>query len=110
MAELNGGSHAQIELSEVDPGYFTATISGELDIHSVARLNGAIDELLARPLTRIELDLSDVEFMDSSGLALLLRLTNQFGPARVKGAKPIIRRVIEVSGLAGVLQLDGGAS
>jgi anti-anti-sigma factor len=110
MAELNSGSHAQIALSEIEPGCFTATISGELDIQSVDRLNGAIDDLLARRLTRLDFDLSEVEFMDSSGLALLLRLTNQFGPAYVKGAKPIIRRVIEVSGLSGVLQLDGGAS
>ncbi len=110
MAELNDGSHAHIELAETDPGCFTATISGELDLQSVDRLNGAVDELLARPLTRIDFDLSDVDFMDSSGLALLLRLTNQFGPARVLGAKPIIRRVIEVSGLSGVLRLDGGTS
>jgi anti-anti-sigma factor len=110
MAELNNGSQAQIDLSETDPGCVTATISGELDIQSVDRLNGAIDQLLARPLTRIDFDLSDVDFMDSSGLALLLRLTNQFGPAHVKGAKPIIRRVIEVSGLAGILRLEGGTS
>ena len=108
MDELNDESHALIELSEGEPGNFTATISGELDIHSVDRLNGHIDDLLSRPVEHMDFDLSRLEFMDSSGLALLLRLTNQFGPARVTGAKPLIRRVIEVSGVAGVLRVEGG--
>jgi anti-sigma B factor antagonist len=103
MAELDGASRARIDVAEGDPGCFTATISGELDIHSVDALGARI----ARPATRIDFELSDLEFMDSSGLALLLRVTNQFGPAHVRGAKPLIRRVIEVSGLDGVLQVDG---
>jgi hypothetical protein len=37
----------------------------------------------------------------------LRRVPHQFGPAHVRGAKPLIRRVIEVSGLDGVLQVDG---
>jgi anti-sigma B factor antagonist len=107
MAELDGASRARIDVAEGDPGCFTATISGELDIHSVDALGARIEDLLARPATRIDFELSDLEFMDSSGLALLLRVTNQFGPAHVRGAKPLIRRVIEVSGLDGVLQVDG---
>lgn len=107
MAELDGESHARIDVSEGEPGCFTAIVSGELDIQSVDALAASVDDLLARPVTRIDFNLSGLEFMDSSGLALLLRLTNQFGPARVSGAKPLIRRVIEVSGLDGVLLVDG---
>jgi anti-anti-sigma factor len=109
MAEVNNGSPAEIVLAEDDPGCVTARISGELDILSVDLLSGPIDELLARTPRRVELDLSALEFMDSSGLAVLLRLTNRFGPLRVFGASPLIRRVIEVTGLTGILQLDGEA-
>jgi anti-anti-sigma factor len=107
MAELNGESHARIEVSEGDPGFLTATVSGELDIQSVDALTPHVEDLLARPARRIDFNLAALEFMDSSGLALLLRITNQFGPAHVSGARPLIRRVIEVSGLDGVLVVDG---
>ena len=44
--------------------------------------------------------------MDSSGLALLLASANRLGPLRVFGASLLIRRVIEVTGLTGILQLQ----
>jgi anti-anti-sigma factor len=109
MAAIGDGAGSGIELSESEPGHFTAILTGELDIQSVDRLNGRVDQLLTLPVTRLAFDLSNLEFMDSSGLALLLRMTNQFGPAEVRGAKPLIRRVIEVSGLTGVLRLDAGS-
>jgi anti-sigma B factor antagonist len=107
VAELNR-SEAELDLAEAEPGVVTARISGELDILSVEQLGGQIDELLARAPTCVDLDLSDLEFMDSSGLALLLRLTNRFGPIQVFGANPLIRRVIEATGLTGILQMEEG--
>jgi anti-anti-sigma factor len=109
MEEVEEGSRGGLELSESKPGSYVAVISGELDIESVGRLNDLVDDFLTRPVTDLRFDLSDLEFMDSSGLGLLLRLTNQFGPARVRGARPLIRRVIEVSGLTEVLQVEDGA-
>jgi anti-sigma B factor antagonist len=108
MAEMNTGSHAAMELSESEPGFVTAHLSGELDILSVDRLDGQIDALVARAPARVDLDLSQLDFMDSSGLALLLGLANRFGPLRVLGASPMIRRVIEVTGLTGILRMEEG--
>jgi anti-anti-sigma factor len=36
-------------------------------------------------MSPVELDLTDLAFMDSSGLAVLLRLANQFGTLRIRG-------------------------
>jgi anti-anti-sigma factor len=110
MAGVNEGSQADIDLAEDGPGLVTARISGELDIVSAGHLGGQVDDLLARTLTRLDLDLSGLAFMDSSGLALLLRLTNRLGPLRVFGANPLIRRVIEATGLTAVLLLQGTAT
>jgi anti-sigma B factor antagonist len=109
MAAVEDGAGGGIELSESEPGHYTARLTGELDIQSVERLNGSVDELLTQPVTQLDFDLSELQFMDSSGLALLLRMTNQFGPAEVRGAKPLIRRVIEISGLTEVLRLEAGS-
>jgi len=109
MAGVNEGSHAEIDLSGGGPAFMTARISGELDIVSVEHLRGTVEDLLARPPARLDLDLSGLAFMDSSGLALLLSLANRLGPLQVFGASPLIRRVIEATGLTGVLQLQGAA-
>jgi anti-sigma B factor antagonist len=106
MVEVNSGSHAEIKVSQTELGHLTAKISGELDIMSVERLNPQIESLVVRSADRVDLDLSELEFMDSSGLGLLLRITNAFGPQRVLGARPLIRRVIEVTGLTEVFYLE----
>ena len=105
MAGVNSGSHAEITVSEGSPGCLTVKLSGELDILSVDRLNGQIEKLLASSAEKVALDLSDLTFMDSSGIGMLLRLTNQFGPSDVHGASALIRRVISVTGLTDILRL-----
>jgi anti-sigma B factor antagonist len=128
MASVNGGSQAEISVAESGgdtdtdtdagdggdgaAGVLTVSISGELDIVSVDALEDVVATLVRRPATtKVDLDLTDLAFMDSSGLAVLLRLANQFGPLHIRGARPLIRRVIEVTGLTGILLLEdeGGA-
>jgi anti-anti-sigma factor len=47
------------------------TVRGELDIASADTLSAALDKVAAEE--RVVLDLSAVDFMDSSGLAVVLR-------------------------------------
>jgi hypothetical protein len=42
-------------------------------------------------------------------LTLLLRVANRLGPLRVFGASLLIRRVIEATGLTGILQVQEAA-
>ena len=52
----------------------TIRIAGEIDHHSAKRLLGQLDEELTSRLPHsLTLDLSGVSFMDSSGIALLVR-------------------------------------
>jgi anti-sigma B factor antagonist len=60
-----------VERSRVD-GYELLEVEGELDIATAPRMLAALNEAfadLARPLV---VDLSSVDFMDSTGLALLM--------------------------------------
>jgi len=105
MARIGNAGQAQIKVTEAGPGFLMADISGELDIVSVTFLDDQMADFLARSADCVDLDLSNLEFMDSSGIALLLRISHRFGPLYVRGAKPLIRRVIEVTGLTEVLRL-----
>jgi len=107
MARVDhSAGQAQMKVTDAGPGHLVVKISGELDIVSASYLDDQIAAFLGRPADRVDLDLSELEFMDSSGIAVLLRISNQFGPLQVRGAKPLVRRVVEVTGLTAILRLD----
>jgi anti-anti-sigma factor len=51
-------------------------------------------------------DLSELDFMDSSGIAVLIYAVNSIKAIELRNASPIIRRIIEATGLSNVLRLD----
>ena len=85
-------------------GRLTAFLAGELDHHEARPLMRQLDALLDEYLPRdCALDLSGLSFMDSSGIALIVRLSRRMtelggrlwleNPARQPG------RVLEASGI-----------
>jgi anti-anti-sigma factor len=50
------------------------TLSGELDLATVPRVQEAVDELLAQGVRQLVVDLGDLGFVDSSGLRLFIVL------------------------------------
>ena len=57
-----------------DPESATVTLSGELDIATVPRVEEAIDAMLAGDVRTLTVDLSGLSFVDSSGLRLFIVL------------------------------------
>ena len=55
----------------------------------------------------VVLDLSEVRFLDSSGLAVILSAHLDGADVRVRGASPIVRRTFEVAGVTELLSLEG---
>ena len=67
------GDPVQLTVSRVDEGHRTRVlVGGEIDIATAAELRSAL-ELAVRPgITDLVIDLTDVTFMDSSGVRALL--------------------------------------
>lgn len=78
---------------------------GELDITSVDAVRAEINTVLAASPERLIFDLSALEFMDSSGIAMLLIVAGAVGRIELRHASPIVCQVIEHTGLAGTLRL-----
>jgi anti-anti-sigma factor len=76
---------------------------GELDLATVPEVQGRYEELRDAGFTHVVLDLAGLSFMDSSGIALLVRLTRD-APAdcrvTVAPGGPDVRHILEVTGLA----------
>jgi anti-sigma B factor antagonist len=52
-------------------------VAGELDLSTVPALTHRVDSQFGESLTTLTLDLSDLTFMDSSGLRLLIELNQR---------------------------------
>ncbi len=82
-------------------------LAGELDMSSAPELNAVIDRLAAAGERRLLVDLTDLTFCDSTGIAVFVRGDNRAaaegGWLRVTGATGRVERVLKLTGLAEVL-------
>ena len=79
-------------------------LSGELDHHGARTALREMEEALDAALPRkLVLDLSGVTFMDSSGIAVILRARQKMqlldGGLLVRGVPPQARRVLDAAGV-----------
>ncbi|MGC4896826.1 STAS domain-containing protein [Micromonospora sp. DT31] len=93
-----------------DEGGVCLRLAGELDLGAAGELNAAIDSVIAAGHRQLLLDLTELTFCDSTGIAAFVRGDNLLaadgGWLRLTGADGRVARVLEVTGLAEVLQLD----
>lgn len=98
---------AQLKVTDEPGGGVCVHLSGELDIASLPDVEGELNGLLEREPQPLLLDLADLDVLDSSGIALLIRLANRFTPVRTRAATDPIRRVLDALALSARFGLDG---
>src|SRR6516225_7379323 len=85
-------------------------LQGELDLCTRERLRRAISSALKRLPQVLVVDLSELDFIDCSGLSVLVwahkRLAGQDRQLLITGSKPIVRRVIGLAGVETYLHLS----
>ena len=90
-------------------GAILILVRGDVDMATAERLRDAIEPHLG-PQQTIVLDLSGVEFMDSSCLDVLVQargtLTADGGSLMLRNPSMAAHRLLTVSGLEGLLQTD----
>lgn len=93
-----------VEIINSDKCKMTAKLSGEIDHHIAGILRNAIDDaVMTDKPEELVLDFTDVSFMDSSGIGLVMGRyklqTEQNGRLTVKGTSPQIKKVMKLAGL-----------
>ncbi len=92
-------------------GVLTARLGGEIDQHSAAEMREAIDDVSqkVKPYC-LRLDFSDVSFMDSSGIGLILGRVRLYkfwkGHVVVCGLPQSLYKMVELSGIASVANIE----
>jgi len=94
-----------------EDGIVIAAVSGEIDLSNAARLTGNITGAVTNEATALIVDLSDVTFMDSAGVRMLLELAKRLewrdqALRLMVPADSLIRKVLTVSGVDGVVTVD----
>jgi anti-anti-sigma factor len=89
-------------------GRTTLLLSGEFDASCVLRFERLVRAAMDDPLPFLVIDLQDVTFIDSTGLALLLRTEaasrqDGFELEIVRSPAPAVRSALEASGIERVL-------
>lgn len=95
----------EIKYSSKDDGIY-AELSGELDEYSAEYVRISLDDLLKNaPLreTKLILDFSNVSFMDSTGIGMLLGRYNKFSKhdigIYIKNPTSYVNRIFEMTGI-----------
>jgi anti-sigma B factor antagonist len=89
-------------------------VRGNLDIDSAPVLTTTLDQVLERPVPRVVVDLSGVEFCDSTGLSAFVIGHNQAAAAggwlRIAAPTPWMASLLDTVGLTGRLGVYPGVA
>ncbi len=96
-----------VTYAQRDGGGVCLRLAGELDLGTAGELSSAIDRVVAEGHRELLLDLTELTFCDSTGIAAFVRGDNivaaDGGWLRLTGATGRVARVLQVTGLAEVL-------
>lgn len=103
-----GPAPFQASASELEGGVRLLEVQGELDLSTALQLEGPLEEATEAADAAVLIDLSGCQFIDSTGIALIVRAWQRVDAAAGNGGKgglvlccqnEQVRRVLEVTGL-----------
>ena len=108
MAELEAEATAPGVAARVDVDDRARTVvvalRGEVDITNADALMSELEPVLSRPdLPGIVFELTELDFMDSSGLAVLLRVAGTGKQISLRHPPAVVQDLLRVTGLADYL-------
>jgi anti-anti-sigma factor len=101
---------ARIDVADAGDGVLVARVIGDLDLSNLHAVHTALVDATPNDAIGLVVDLSGVQFLDSSGVETLFRLQRSLAIRQQRFAVAIppeatIRRALELSGAAGEMAL-----
>jgi anti-anti-sigma factor len=94
--------------AQLDDGVRVVAVRGELDLSTATDLEGPLDDAVSSGDAAVLIDLSECEFIDSTGIALIVRSWQRLdrgadgegsGKVVICCANEQVRRVLEITGI-----------
>ncbi len=109
LSESSDPFGTQFVVSARDDTSAILAITGEVDVANSPELREALYSLIDQGITNVIIDASSMDFIDSSGLGVLVgalkHIRDRSGDLIVRSLQPATRRVFEVTGLMKVLTI-----
>jgi stage II sporulation protein AA (anti-sigma F factor antagonist) len=109
MAELDGSDApglGSIAVAQDPSGTPVVTLCGEIDISNAHEIGAELERIVGTGTRRLVVDMSALEFMDSSGIAMLLHAAARVDSIAVRKPSPVVRRIFEATGLEATLPIE----
>jgi anti-sigma B factor antagonist len=104
----------ELDCEPANGGAYVINVRGEIHMSTAPGLSRGLSEAIDAGHTAIVLDLSEVEFIDSTGLSVLLsglrQVTAQYGRMALVCANPTVLRLFEITSLDKTFDIFGGRS
>ena len=87
----------------------TVAVQGEIDLSTVECFSASLAEIISRKPHRLTIDLTGVEFLDSSGLHAFVRARRELPehcPIILRSPRRQVRNVFEITGLSPVFTFE----
>ncbi len=98
-----------LEVDDSRPPFTVLAVKGEIDVYCAPRLRERLVELVSEGHRQIVVDLEGVDFLDSTGLGVLVgglkRLRTHDGDLSLVCTQPRILKVFEITGLTTVFSI-----
>jgi anti-sigma B factor antagonist len=99
----------RVETRNPREGVAIIALSGEVDVYTSPRVKQEIVDLLNGGTTKLIVDLSGVEYLDSTGLGVLIgglkRARERDGDLKLLCDNPRILRIFEITGLTKIFDI-----
>jgi stage II sporulation protein AA (anti-sigma F factor antagonist) len=95
----------EVKIGNLEQSVRTISVRGELDLSTAPELEGPLNQALESDEGSMLIDLSQCEFIDSTGIALIVRAWQQLDSGKNGRALVLcsqnnqVRRVLEITGL-----------
>jgi anti-sigma B factor antagonist len=102
---------SQFDLTEddIDPTTLVIAVKGEIHSTTAPEFSERLNDAISRGNTAVVLDLTGVEFIDSTGLSVLLnglrRITRAHGRMVIACANPTVLRLFEITRLDSTFEI-----
>lgn len=100
----------RIETKSISPGVRRVTPVGELDLATAPRLESELERALSAGAAQVVVDLSQVGFLDSTGLRMFLALNARAGAEgwllTLTAPSEAVRGILQITGASGSLPLE----
>lgn len=92
-----------VAAAAADPEVTVVAVAGQIDLYTAPHLRHTLDGLIAQGHTRLVVDLREVDFIDSTGLGVLVArhrlLRHQDGWMHLVATSERVLRVVAITGL-----------